>query len=212
MLALFINLNGSYSGNATVCLGVRDMGQEKSSAIATQYHSLPSNKIKIISIDDRDKYNEMLKCLAAESIVAIDAEWKPISRAAIDVALIQISTRDRIYLIDVMRLNMDVNNWNRLAEKVFNNQQLVKISKSNSRGLKDSDRINRHLMTYFLAVFAPMVDLQMFQRIMPVLSSSLEMKTSYLDLQVLWKELLKVPQFKFPYQGNYRALQRKAFN
>lgn len=65
--------------------------------------------------------------MAAQHIVGVDAEWKPISRASPEVALIQIATFQKIYLIDAISLTIDVTDWNQLAKCVFNNNQILKI-------------------------------------------------------------------------------------
>lgn len=41
----------------------------------------------------------------------------------------------------------------------------------------------------------------MFQKLVQSMDLSAQALSSYLDLQGLWQELLKVPEFKFPYQG-----------
>lgn len=103
---------------------------ESPSASAEQFHRLPHDKVTIVLIDTKEKYVNMLHHLAGQNLVAIDAEWKPISRGGTsDVALIQIATREQIYLIDVVLLNIVTNDWNQLVDHVFNNQQMVKIGK-----------------------------------------------------------------------------------
>lgn len=123
--SIFHSVNSECSGNGRES----DEAEQKRAATAAQFHSLPSDKTTIILVDNRDKYADMLEYLSDQSIVGIDAEWKPISRAAIDVALIQIGTRDRIYLIDVMLLDIKMDGWDQLVEQVFNNQQMMKIGR-----------------------------------------------------------------------------------
>lgn len=100
---------------------------DDSNVDAAHYHKLPIDSVIILLVDNHDKFVDMLQRLSTEHMAAIDAEWKPISRSTTDVALIQISTSDCVYLIDVMMSNIDAPDWNLLVEKVFNNQQLIKI-------------------------------------------------------------------------------------
>lgn len=172
-------------------------------AEAAQFHRLPHDKVTIVLIDTKEKYFNMMHHLSELNMVAIDAEWKPISRGATtDVALIQIATREQIYLIDVVLLNIVTNDWNQLVDHVFNNQQIVKIGKIYSNLPFHQIAYFRLIFCFFLysVAFAPKTDLQMFQKLMPSLNLAPQMLNSYLDLQGLWEKLSKIPQFKFPYQ------------
>lgn len=117
--------------NSTTAVDNKKTNESRSSedaAEAAQFHRLPHDKVTIALVDTKEKYFNMLHHLSELNMVAIDAEWKPISRGATtDVALIQIATREQIYLIDVVLLNIVTNDWNQLVDHVFNNQQIVKI-------------------------------------------------------------------------------------
>lgn len=101
----------------------RDMNTDR-------FYQLKLMHSNIHLIDERHKFHQMLQYLMVQSTIAFDAEWKPISIQCIDkIALIQFATADRIYLLDVIRTNITVNDWNLLAAKVFNNMDILKIGK-----------------------------------------------------------------------------------
>lgn len=75
----------------------------------------------------RDKFYEMLSYLAKQHLIAFDAEWKPISNLSPGVALIQFATAERVFLLDVVAIDIDVVEWNNLATDVFNNVEILKL-------------------------------------------------------------------------------------
>lgn len=91
-----------------------------------KFHTLPREHT-IVLVDTSQKYYDMLRYVSAQSIIAIDAEWKPIASATTEVALIQIATREPIFLIDAILLAIDVADWNKLGTYVFNNHEVLKI-------------------------------------------------------------------------------------
>lgn len=93
-----------------------------------RYHALKLNQSHIRLIDSRDKFIEMLSYLTSQQFVAFDAEWKPIcTTSSQTVALIQFATAERIYLLDVVTIQLNNGDWNRLANDVFNNLEILKI-------------------------------------------------------------------------------------
>lgn len=94
-----------------------------------QFYSLKLGCSDIYLIDERIKFDEMLIYLSNQQMIAFDAEWKPISTSFVDIALIQFATTDKIYLLDVLKIDIDINDWNNLATKVFNNVEILKIGK-----------------------------------------------------------------------------------
>lgn len=93
-----------------------------------RFYQLGLSHSNIHLIDERSKFDEMLQYLMVQSLIAFDAEWKPISIQCIDkIALIQFATAERIYLLDVISINITVNDWNLLATKVFNNPDILKV-------------------------------------------------------------------------------------
>lgn len=90
------------------------------------YHSFDARRTPIIMVDSSDKFFQMLAYLSEQFVIAFDAEWKPISCSP-EVALIQLATNERVYLVDVILIDMCVDEWNRLATHVFNNVEILKL-------------------------------------------------------------------------------------
>lgn len=98
---------------------------------ADRFYKLKLSHSNIHLIDERSKFDEMLQYLMVQNLIGFDAEWKPISIQCIDkIALIQFATAEKIYLLDVIRINISVNDWNLLATKVFNNPDILKVGES----------------------------------------------------------------------------------
>lgn len=95
------------------------------------YHTLSLDKSPIFLVDKRDKFYQMLEKLTVEYVIAFDAEWKPICCSTAEVALIQLATRHQIYLIDVVSIDLVANDWNNLAQYLFNNMEILKIGEFN---------------------------------------------------------------------------------
>lgn len=91
------------------------------------YHTLSLEKSSIVLVDQRDKFYQMLQQLIVQSVIAFDAEWKPICCATAEVALIQLATGEKIYLIDVITIDLGADDWNKLAQHLFNNVEILKI-------------------------------------------------------------------------------------
>lgn len=92
------------------------------------YHSFDPIRTPIIMVDTREKYFQMLSYLTAQFVIGFDAEWKPISTTP-EVALIQLATNERVYLVDVILIDINANDWNKLATHVFNNVEILKLGK-----------------------------------------------------------------------------------
>lgn len=92
-----------------------------------EYHTLSLDKSPILLVDTRDKFYQMLQQLTVEYVIAFDAEWKPICCSTAEVALIQLATKHQIYLIDVVSIDLVANDWNNLAQYIFNNLEILKI-------------------------------------------------------------------------------------
>lgn len=109
----------------------------------------------------------------------MDAEWKPSFNSKSTIALIQLATKDYIYLIDGLSENFESKDWNNLGKYVLKNDEILKIG------------------------FAPGTDLIMFQNSFPSLnlSTNLQFSTSFLDLQEFWRKLNQITNFKFPFPG-----------
>lgn len=109
----------------------------------------------------------------------MDAEWKPSFNSKSTIALIQLATKDCVYLIDGLSENFESKDWNNLGKYVLKNDEILKIG------------------------FAPGTDLIMFQKSFPSLglSTNLPFSTSFLDLQEFWRKLNQLGNFKFPFPG-----------
>lgn len=83
----------------------------------------------ITNVDRRETFDEMLSYLSCQHLVAFDAEWNPIKTSSPELALIQLATAERIFLIDVISPNISRDDWNRLAAHVFNNLEILKLGK-----------------------------------------------------------------------------------
>ena len=83
----------------------------------------------ITYVDRRDGFDEMLCYLSPQHSVAFDAEWKPIQTSGSELALIQLATAERIFLIDVISTDITVDCWNQLATQIFNNLEILKLGK-----------------------------------------------------------------------------------
>lgn len=90
-------------------------------------HRLSLDESRIVLVDERHKFYKMLKCLSDQYLISFDAEWKPTFSSTNELALIQIATRDFIYLIDVVQLNIASDDWIQLGKYVFNNNEILKL-------------------------------------------------------------------------------------
>lgn len=93
------------------------------------YHRLSLPESNVVLIDEPVSYRRMLQYLARQSMVAFDAEWKPTFCSTNDLALIQLATREYVYLIDVMVLDISLDEWSLLGRDVFNNNEILKLGK-----------------------------------------------------------------------------------
>lgn len=165
-----------------------------------EYHKLSIDQSRIVVVTRREEFYEMLEYLSHQLIVAFDAEWKPISFVTTEVALIQLATHEFIYLIDVVLLKLSLGDWNNLASFIFNNTEILKLCESSK-----VYRVESELLKFENSIlgFSPLIDLKMFQKLMPFMSLSTQTLTSYLDLQAFSQKLAKTPRFRFPFSGRW---------
>lgn len=90
-------------------------------------HRLSLDESSIVLVDERHKFYKMLKYLSEQYLISFDAEWKPTFSSTNELALIQIATRECIYLIDVVQLNIGSDDWSQLGKYVFNNNEILKL-------------------------------------------------------------------------------------
>lgn len=94
----------------------------------SRYYSLHLDRANVHLVDSRERFDSMLAYLVRQTMVAFDAEWKPIgSMATSKVALIQFATAECVYLLDAVTIDINEEAWNRLAVELFNNSEVLKI-------------------------------------------------------------------------------------
>lgn len=100
---------------------------------------LDDSRIKLI--ETKNDFHDFLNEIYLESqkkdflFVGVDTEWKPTCAMGIDieqskkVALFQIATNERIYLIDLCVLSniLDENDSLLMAQKFLNNKNIIKL-------------------------------------------------------------------------------------
>lgn len=145
------------------------------------YHNLCLPRESIIIIDEPQKFSKFLnQSLIGITIVGIDAEWKPcFGVKKTELALIQISTDNFIYIIDVTTLGThDSNQWKQLSTELFENKNIIKLG------------------------FGLNHDIAMLRDSIPVLNCVKFNGHGFLDLNHLWRKLDKDYNFKFPHDGD----------
>lgn len=149
--------------------------------ITEAIHTLTLDASNVHLVDSREKFYAMITDLTRQPMVAFDSEWKPTFGGAKEVSLIQLATRESIYLIDVMVNQLEGSDWASLARNVFNKDDILKVA------------------------FAPATDVSMFQKALPAFNVNYSPQTSsaILDLQDLWRYVANITSFRFPFQGEY---------
>lgn len=140
--------------------------------------TLPLDESRVHLVDSREKFFAMTSDLSQQSLVAFDSEWKPTFGGANEVAVIQLATRDDVYLVDVLVSQLQGSDWSELAS-VFNRDDVLKLA------------------------FAPSTDFNMFQKALPAFNVSYgpQSGSTILDLQVLWRKVDAIKSFQFPFKG-----------
>lgn len=100
-------------------------------------HTLSLEASDITIVQTRQEFYKMIKYLAVQNYIAFDAEWKPTFCTTTELALIQLATSSKIFLIDVILISIDISDWNKLGELIFNNNEILKI------GLKIFDKMSK---------------------------------------------------------------------
>lgn len=152
---------------------------EEDQGRGVSFHRL-RKETKIHLVTTRPEFSEMMDHLRGQSVVGFDTEWKPTFHANNDVALIQLATRERVYLIDVICLRVQNEDWARLGRYIFNNDEILKLG------------------------FSPTTDISILQKSLPVLNllPVASLAAGYLDLQELRRRVVVLPKFRFPFSSN----------
>lgn len=137
-------------------------------------HTLNLENVEVIIVDTKELCDKMIEHLLQQQIIAMDSEWKPNFQSNSEVALIQLASSTKVFLVDVIVLDLSDSDWNRLGQYVFNNEEILKLG------------------------FSLSADLTLFHSDLPQLNLQ-PSHSSYLDLQDLWRNLNFVPNFRFPY-------------
>ena len=71
-----------------------------------QYLAYPLDRTSIVLVNTRPKYLAALRILEDTDLTGIDAEYMPVSvRSEETLALVQIATKDKVYLFDIQELS-----------------------------------------------------------------------------------------------------------
>ncbi|XP_033340040.2 exonuclease mut-7 homolog [Megalopta genalis] len=138
------------------------------------YHELCLERNCVTVVDNSQKFEEFLDIgLKDVFIVGIDTEWKPnFGSTQTELALIQIATEFKVYILDVTVMANTANDlWSELELTLFENPNIIKLG----FGIKhDLDMIRAHL---------------------PCCANV----RGYLDIVHLWQKLVDEYKFVFPH-------------
>lgn len=141
-------------------------------------HQLKLAASQLIMVDTVRDFHNMIEELSKVEMIAFDTEWKPAILKNNEISLIQLATRERVYLIDVMTLSdrrICSEDWSRLGREIFNNENILKLG------------------------FAQSTDFSMFDKFLPAIGVQYETMHSQLDIQELWRKVGKIRDFRFPF-------------
>ncbi|KAL3284676.1 hypothetical protein HHI36_018827 [Cryptolaemus montrouzieri] len=96
----------------------------------TEYHKFPLNPDEIFLVNSVESFSEFLNLgLLDMDIVGLDCEWKPsFGGQKSELALMQIATRKKVYILDVPALSSNVPHaWNELNNSLFNKCDILKL-------------------------------------------------------------------------------------
>uniref|UniRef100_A0A8D9A1M8 Exonuclease mut-7 homolog n=1 Tax=Cacopsylla melanoneura TaxID=428564 RepID=A0A8D9A1M8_9HEMI len=151
------------------------------------YYSLSLPPEHIVLVDTCEKLALTLQYFARlnrNTCLGMDTEWKPnLSGASpASLALLQIATRERVYILDILSLSK-LPKFNDLCLELelilFANDDLLKIG------------------------FNLMPDVNIIKTCLPFSESVSFNERSYLDLQLLWSKLLAETNIQFPYKEEH---------
>uniref|UniRef100_A0A1A9X004 3'-5' exonuclease domain-containing protein n=1 Tax=Glossina brevipalpis TaxID=37001 RepID=A0A1A9X004_9MUSC len=140
-----------------------------------EYLGLQLSRDCIILIDSKPKFLEMLTYLEKHVLIAFDSEWKPAVCNDNIVSLLQLSTAEKVFLVDCLSPRLDCRLWKLLGSKIFNNLEILKIG------------------------FSLDQDIRMLHKTLP-LQLNLQATSCYLDMRDLWRRLKYMPAVKFPFE------------
>lgn len=142
------------------------------------YHKFALDVDDICLVEDHATFTSFLETgLKDVDIVGVDCEWKPSFAGHFnELALMQIATRNRVYIIDVISLGaLNSNCWQQLSRVLFNNCDILKLG------------------------FGFTSDFSVIQKSIPELNFNSK-QVGILDLLSLWRHTEQYPKVKFPYE------------
>ncbi|XP_060535311.1 exonuclease mut-7 homolog [Cylas formicarius] len=141
-----------------------------------EYHKLRLADDRVVLVDTADKFRGVVDTgFQNADLVGIDCEWKPSFGSQLnELALMQISTRESVFVLDVVNLaGRESRSWETLGRDLFNNCDILKLG------------------------FSLTSDFHMIQHALPELNFS-NARAGFLDLCSLWKHLDKFPKVVLP--------------
>lgn len=154
-----------------------DWEDNAQSTAKVEYHHYPLPVETIILVDKPESFKRILnEGFQNINIIGIDCEWKPsFGGQSNELALMQIATRNCVFVIDIVSLGGQRSLWQELSRSVFNNCDILKLG------------------------FGMSSDIHMIRQALPNLNFSGK-QDGFLDLCVLWKHMEKYPKVRLPYE------------
>jgi hypothetical protein len=153
-----------------------DLSHSKPTQEVESFYKLPVDASKIIFVDTRELFDKMFESFKKHKTVGLDCE----QQISNDLSIIQIATKDEVFVIDAMNMRNDFD-WKKLADEFFNS---YKIKKLGCGILNDLTTISK-----FLAI-------------------KIDKNASYIDLGLLSEKAMEVKTFKFPFEEEKRSETR----
>ncbi|CAD0196138.1 unnamed protein product [Chrysodeixis includens] len=114
---------------------------ETHESTSQEYYKFKLLDDQVIMIDTAEKFNDLIVSeIVKSSLVGIDCEWKPSFGATqSQVALIQLATSNRVYLIDTLILNKVeyASYWHTFYKSFLDNAEIIKIGFGLEQDLKE---------------------------------------------------------------------------
>ncbi|GBP71637.1 Exonuclease mut-7 homolog [Eumeta japonica] len=106
-----------------------------------KYYKIPFDRDQIKIVDNTEKFYDMVATdLSNCTVIGIDCEWKPtFGTSQTQVALMQISTSNMVYLIDTLLLNKKefISFWYMFNKSLLDNAEIIKIGFGLEQDLKE---------------------------------------------------------------------------
>lgn len=95
-----------------------------------KFYKSPLTRDKITIIESGEQFYDLISKLQHLDVVSLDCEWKPSFGAKLSqVAVIQLGTRDMVYLIDIVQLNKPeyASFWVSFYKSFLENAEVIKL-------------------------------------------------------------------------------------